>query len=64
MDFFDADSFLIRGARVYDGRGGDAVDADVAVADGHIAAVAAAGSLTAAGNTVIDGSGLSCAGIY
>ena len=61
MNFFDADSFLIRGARVYDGLGGDAVAADVAVANGCIAAVAAPGSLTAAGQEVIDGSGLALA---
>ena len=61
MDFFDANSFLIRGARVYDGLAGAAVAADVAVADGRIAAVAAPGSLTAAGHKVVDGSGLALA---
>ena len=47
MSFFDSDSFLIRGARVYDGRGGAAVFADVGVC--FIAVLNAMRALGAAG---------------
>ena len=47
---------LIRGARVLDGSGGDAFEADVAIADGIIVRVGAADAPAA--ETIIDGHGL------
>jgi len=46
---------VVRNARVYDGRGGPAVEADVAVADGRIAAV---GSVEGDADIEIDAAGL------
>ncbi len=55
------DKFVICGARLYDGLGGEAFLADVAVADGRIAAVAKAGELNLAGMAKVDGNGLAVA---
>lgn len=51
-----SDDLLIRGARLFDGSGGEPFDADVAVKDGRIRAIAA--SLSVDADTVIDAQGL------
>jgi N-acyl-D-amino-acid deacylase len=58
IDCFGAYDVIIKSGRVYDGSGGPAYVADVAIEDGHIAAV---GQLDADANSVIDASGLAVA---
>jgi N-acyl-D-amino-acid deacylase len=57
-DCFGAYDVIIKSGRIYDGSGGPAYVADVAIEDDHIAAI---GRLDADANSVIDASGLAVA---
>jgi N-acyl-D-amino-acid deacylase len=57
-DCFGAYDVIIKSGRIYDGSGGTAYIADVAIEDDHIAAV---GRLNADANSVVDASGLAVA---